>query len=70
MSWTPSKFWQLRSWDKLIIPKPFSTIQVAFGEPVSVLQEQKLPSSIEVKSIEEKINEIDQESSLGVGSPH
>ena len=35
-SYTASKFWQLRSWDKMIIPKPFSRIVVGVGEPLSV----------------------------------
>jgi len=25
-----SRFWQLKSWDRFIIPKPFSTVQVSF----------------------------------------
>lgn len=31
-SWSASSFWQLNTWDNLIIPKPFSTIVVQFGE--------------------------------------
>jgi lysophospholipid acyltransferase (LPLAT)-like uncharacterized protein len=34
MSWSASRSWQLRTWDQMIIPKPFSTISVVFGEPV------------------------------------
>lgn len=28
--------WQLRSWDRFIIPKPFARITVAYGEPMRV----------------------------------
>lgn len=28
-----SKYWQLKSWDKFIIPKPFGTIDFYIGEP-------------------------------------
>jgi len=31
-----SRFWQLRSWDRFIIPKPFSTVRVRFDEPISI----------------------------------
>lgn len=33
-SWSASKFWQLKSWDGLIFPKPFSKIIVEFGTPI------------------------------------
>lgn len=36
LSYAASRFWQLKSWDKFIIPKPFSRIVVAIGEPVTV----------------------------------
>lgn len=31
-----SNFWQLKSWDKMIIPKPFSRINYTLSEPFSV----------------------------------
>ena len=31
-----TRFWRLRSWDKTIIPKPFSTIFVQFNDPLSI----------------------------------
>jgi len=31
-----SRFWQLRSWDRFIIPKPFSTVRVRFDDPISI----------------------------------
>ena len=34
MSCTSTSFWQLRSWDKTYIPKPFSTIHVRFSNPL------------------------------------
>lgn len=32
----PSKYWQFRSWDKFIVPKPFGTIDFFVGEPFNV----------------------------------
>ncbi len=30
----PKKMWRLRSWDKFVIPKPFTKIEVRFGAPL------------------------------------
>lgn len=38
-SWQAKKFWQLQTWDRMQIPKPFTTIDVVFGEPVSMPKE-------------------------------
>lgn len=32
----PSKFWQLNSWDKFIIPKPFGEIHYFISEPIDI----------------------------------
>ncbi|MGB3750193.1 MAG: lysophospholipid acyltransferase family protein [Arcobacteraceae bacterium] len=32
----PSKYWQLSSWDKFIIPKPFGKINFYIGDPIDV----------------------------------
>jgi lysophospholipid acyltransferase (LPLAT)-like uncharacterized protein len=31
-----SSFWQMKSWDKFVVPKPFSTIDFYASEPFSV----------------------------------
>jgi lysophospholipid acyltransferase (LPLAT)-like uncharacterized protein len=33
ISWAADRYWQLSSWDKFIIPKPFARIVIAVGEP-------------------------------------
>jgi len=33
MAYAASRYWQLKSWDKFIIPKPFSKIVIAVGAP-------------------------------------
>lgn len=35
-SYKPSKYWQLKSWDKFIIPKPFGTIEFNISEPFNI----------------------------------
>lgn len=32
----PSRYWQFKSWDKMRLPKPFSVIDVYYGEPIYV----------------------------------
>lgn len=36
VSWSSSRFFQLKSWDKLMFPKPFSRIIIAFGDPLNI----------------------------------
>lgn len=36
MSYSADRFWSVRSWDRLIIPKPFARISIAVGEAVRV----------------------------------
>lgn len=36
ISYAASKYWQLNSWDKFIIPKPFSKISICIGKPVKI----------------------------------
>jgi lysophospholipid acyltransferase (LPLAT)-like uncharacterized protein len=38
-SWQAKRFWQLNTWDQMKIPKPFTTIQVSFGSPISLPKE-------------------------------
>ena len=33
-----SSFWRIKSWDRFILPKPFSTVRVIFGPPHRVAQ--------------------------------
>jgi len=35
-NWKPTSYWQLKSWDKFVIPKPFGTINFYISEPLSI----------------------------------
>lgn len=35
-SWSANNFWQLKSWDQLRFPKPFTRIQATFGAPILI----------------------------------
>ena len=55
-----SGHWTLRSWDKTQIPKPFSTVALAIGEPLSVpadasdarIEEERLRLESSLRSLE------------------
>ena len=32
----PSSAWRLRSWDRFLVPRPFATIEIAYGAPIAV----------------------------------
>ena len=36
LAYAAEKYWMLNSWDRFIVPKPFSRVVIAIGEPVSV----------------------------------
>jgi lysophospholipid acyltransferase (LPLAT)-like uncharacterized protein len=38
-SWYADDFWQLNTWDKMLVPKPFTTIHVTFGPPHTVTED-------------------------------
>lgn len=44
-SWQAKRFWQLNTWDQMKIPKPFTSIDVTFGEPI--LLSKKNPQDYE-----------------------
>jgi len=46
-----ASFWQMRSWDRLQIPKPFSRARVFFGAPIFVPADAS-DEEIEIKRIE------------------
>jgi len=47
-----SRFWTAKSWDRTQVPKPFSTVAMAVGEPIHV-------AGTDQGSIEAKIREIE-----------
>ncbi len=44
----PTKYWRLKGWDQLIIPKPFGTLTIIHGEPFKV-------TDLSVEDAKEKI---------------
>lgn len=51
MSYWADRFWRLRSWDRMIVPKPFARVAVAVGEPIWVARDLT-EEELEAKRIE------------------
>lgn len=45
-TWTADKMWQLNTWDRMMLPKPFSSIQVTIGEPIDLDESEPLETSL------------------------
>ena len=59
ISYVAKKAWRLKSWDKFILPKPFTTVTVRYGDQIIIPPK---PSEDEMKrltlQVEEGINRI------------
>ena len=42
----PNSYWQFNSWDKFKVPKPFTTINILFGEPM-LIPAESTPEQLE-----------------------
>lgn len=54
LSWEASHYWELKTWDKMRIPKPFSTITLRFSPP-SIFDPAHPPSLEEAKLLFKEI---------------
>lgn len=34
--WSAQRYWAFKSWDRTVLPKPFSRVKVIFGEPIPI----------------------------------
>lgn len=53
-SWTSTSYWELNTWDKLRLPKPFSTLDITFGDPLYVSSSNQEAA----KQLEDALNKI------------
>ncbi len=63
-----AKFWTLKSWDRLIVPRPFSRVAIVVGEPRFVergLTEDQLET--ERQGLEQLINSLTRQAEEAVG---
>lgn len=58
-SWTASHYWELNTWDRMRIPRPFSKIKFFIGKPYRIESEKKLRSwEKETKNLEDVLNKL------------
>ena len=55
-TWNADRVWKLKTWDKFMLPKPFTTISVDFGNPIYIDPEQEVDKTVDEL---EKILSID-----------
>ena len=48
--------WRLRSWDRFIVPKPFATVTIAYGDPVTVDAENARAAAAQADALEAAMN--------------
>lgn len=60
LTWSASRFWQLNTWDRLILPKPFSKIVINLGQ--SILYQTKIgdPIANDSKDMEQRLLALDK----------
>lgn len=62
MAYASSSTWHLRSWDKFMIPKPFSTIIVGVGEPLSIAKKDALDGFVQsCETMNERLLQLSEE---------
>lgn len=63
-----SRAWLLRSWDRFLIPKPFSRVRIRWDQPISVpanMKEQEFESIRRSLEIHMRQNQITDDRSFG-----
>lgn len=59
MLWVADRYYTVRSWDKTVIPKPFSRIDYYYGEPITVPAELKAEGLEEYRMLlEQRLNAL------------
>lgn len=66
LTWSSSQFWQLKSWDKLIIPKPFSRIRIELGKPVYLKDDSDQELSSDTKMLQDFLLHLDEKNCVAV----
>lgn len=59
-TWTASRFWRLNTWDKMIIPKPFSTLTITLGNPLELPSKEEMSYSEQAQLLERTLQEFDR----------
>jgi lysophospholipid acyltransferase (LPLAT)-like uncharacterized protein len=70
MSFAASRSWRLSSWDRFIVPKPFSRLAAVVGEPIHVPRDlDRDGREAACRRVEAAIREADERAAASVGVP-
>lgn len=58
-SWSAKSFWQLNTWDRMRIPKPFTSINVYFGDSIILTGEAKVFEN-EASTLKNSLDTLEQ----------
>jgi lysophospholipid acyltransferase (LPLAT)-like uncharacterized protein len=59
VAFAASRAWRLRSWDRLVLPKPFSRVVATIGEPMAVTKDISHEGlAAAAKELERRLNEL------------
>lgn len=45
-SWSAKSYWTLKTWDKFMLPKPFTTLTITFGSPIMIDQNVEVEKAV------------------------
>lgn len=70
VAYAASAYWQLKTWDEFIIPKPFSRIVIAVGEP-HLVKKKASAGELETARIamEQSMSDLSQIAHAALGTP-
>jgi len=60
-TWSAQRYWQLDTWDKMIIPKPFTKITAKFGDPIHVKKGNGSKIEEEIVRLETLLKNLDSD---------
>ena len=59
MMWSASSYFAFNTWDRLIVPKPFATIHLFYGDPILIPKDIKISDSETYRQqLEDNLNSI------------
>lgn len=60
-SWQAEKYWTLKTWDKMRLPKPFTTLKIVFGEPISLAENTGKAMDDDIRLLSQALHKIGQD---------
>lgn len=67
MSFSADRYWQLGSWDRLIIPKPFARVVITIGTPITVARGDDIKAS--AAALGAQLDALTQDADAAVSRP-